>query len=399
MNVNQNLSVRIEVRRREMRDELARVISTLPGFEIMDPNAAGSCDLLIMEIGGDPDRDFEHIAMIQAAGNAREIFLTSANNDPQVLIMALRSGVKEFFTQPMNKQEVISALSKFVLRGQKGDGRNEPVREKRGKIIDILGAKGGVGATTIAVNLAGSLASLQGNPSVVLVDLSRLMGEVSLFLNIKPVFDWMQVAKNISRLDGTYLRSVLLKHPSGIHVLPSPTKLMDGQAPPPKVIEVLLGHLQQLFDLVVVDSGRPLDDLSKVVFKAADKVLLVATPSLPCIVNIKGLIDAFQSLGYPSSQHIEVVANRSNQKGGIPLQEVEQAIEKKISWHLPNDYRTANGAINSGKPLSVAAYGSELSGEIIAMASAIAALPTERSRPEKAWFSLFKRETQPEETR
>ncbi len=399
MNINQNVSVGIEARGREIRDEFKKIISTLPGFDITDPNAAGPCDVLILEIGSDPEKDFQHIADVQAAGSAREVFLTSANKDPQILIMALRSGAREFFTQPINTQEVASALSRFFLRRHKGDAKGGPVRARKGKIIDVMGTKGGVGTTTIAVNLAGSLAGLQGGPSVVIVDLSRLMGEVPLFLNIKPVFDWMQVAKNFSRLDGTYLKSVLLKHSSGIHVLPSPTKLIDGQAPPAKVIEVLLGHLQQLFDIVVVDGGRSIDDLSKVVLKAADKILLIATPSLPCIVNTRGLIDAFYGLGYPPSRNIEVVANRCNQKGGIALREVEQAIGRKISWHLPNDYRSANGAINSGRPLGVAACGSDLNEKLIALASAMAGNGDEEIKVgTKKRFSLFKRREQPKKS-
>jgi pilus assembly protein CpaE len=384
MDTSRNLSIRIETQEKKVRAELASIISALPGFEIIGPNGPDSCDLLILDIGDDPDTDFQRLATIRASGNGHELFLTSASTDPQILIRALRSGVKEFIPQPVNQQEVVNALLK--LKGRKGNVNSGPIQDKKGKIIDILGVKGGVGTTTIAVNLAGCLANLQGNPSVALIDLNLLLGEVPLFLNIKPVFDWMEVAKNISRLDATYLMSVLLKHSSGIHVLPSPARLLDEQTPSPKVIETLLKLMQQLFDFIIVDSGRSVDDISKVVLKAADRLVLVATPSLPCTVNLKRLLDAFQGLGFPPSQRVEIVANRSNQKTGVSLQEVEQTVGKKFSWHLPNDYRSASSAINNGEPLSVVARGSELSGKITAMALALAGKAEREVKAKRALF-------------
>ena len=90
-----------------------------------------------------------------------------------------------------------------------------------------MGSKGGVGTTTIAVNLATSLHELKGSPSVVLVDMNPLLGEIPLFLNIKASFDWGELVKNINRVDSTFLMSILAKHTSGIYVLPAATAL-DG---------------------------------------------------------------------------------------------------------------------------------------------------------------------------
>jgi pilus assembly protein CpaE len=332
-----------------------------------------------MEIGDDPEKEFQRVGAVQASGDALEVFLTSESCVPNILINAMRAGAREFFQQPINDQEVRRALAKFKGRTEKG--KPGPISEQNGKIIVVLGAKGGVGTTTVAVNLAANLVGLEGASSAVLMDLSPLLGEVPLFLNAKPVFDWMEIGKNVSRLDGTYLMSVLLKHSSGIHVLSSPATPLDGHVPQPGAVAVVLALLRKLFDFIVIDGGRCcFDDTSKVILKAADKVLLVANPTLPCIVNLGRLIDSFQTLGYSTDEGIEIVFNRSTQEAGISPAQAEEALSKKVSWLFPNDYRTAIAAINNGEPLTVVARGSELNTKIAQMAAAFAGKAAQKGK-------------------
>jgi pilus assembly protein CpaE len=202
-----------------------------------------------------------------------------------------------------------------------------------------------------------------------------------------PAFDWMEIVNNASRLDGTYLMSILSKHPSGFYVLPSPAKMIDGQTSIPSVIEALLRLMQQLFDFIIVDGGRCIDDISKVALKAADRLFLIGTPILPCIVNLKKLLHTFRTLGYPPEQSIDIVANRSNQASGISLKAVDQIIEQRVLWYLPDDYRHAVAAINSGEPLNVVAEGSELSKKIAAMALALTGKSEKKGK--RVFFGLL----------
>ncbi len=105
----------------------------------------------------------------------------------------------------------------------------------KGKVFTVFGAKGGVGTTTMAVNLATGMAQFKGNPSVALVDMNLLSGDVPLFLNMKSAFNWVEVARNISRLDATYLMSILQKHVSGVHVLPAPVMVGEETSMAPGV--------------------------------------------------------------------------------------------------------------------------------------------------------------------
>ena len=386
MNTSHHLTIKIETKEKRVADELVRIISSLQGFQIHDPGTPGPCDLLILEIGNDADREFQRVHAILASRSAKEVFLTSTSADQQILIKAMRAGVREFFPQPLNEEEVINAMAK--LKGSRSVEKSVEVPAKKGKIINVLGAKGGTGTTTVAVNLATGLASEAAGQSVALIDMNLIVGEVPLFLNIKPVFDWLEVAHNIARLDRTYLMSILLKHSSGVHVLPSPSKAMENSAPPAGVMQHLLKLMQEIFDFVVIDSGQAIDEISKIILKAADVNCIVAVPGLPCIVNSKRLLGAFRDLGYPREQNIEVIMNRFDQKSSITVAEAEKSLGKKIRWLVPNDYRCTMSAINSGEPLAVAATGTSVHRRIAAIALDLAG-KTEHRKEKKRLFGLM----------
>ncbi len=167
--------VKLDIKQEKVKVEFEEIVSSTDGFQIEKNSTPPSFDLLILEIGEDLKKEFQLITNIQDSGMAREIFLTSSRFDPDLLIQAIRAGAKEFFPQPIKKEEVRLALSKFRDRREKvGIGRE---KRKKGKIIDVIGSKGGVGNTTIAVNLAASLIESGGSPLVALIDMNLLFGE------------------------------------------------------------------------------------------------------------------------------------------------------------------------------------------------------------------------------
>jgi pilus assembly protein CpaE len=241
-----------------------------------------------------------------------------------------------------------------------------------------------VGTTTLAVNLATSLAELEGSPLVALIDMNLLFGEIPLFLDVKSVFNWGEVARNISRLDSTYLMSILSKHSSGVHVLPSPTGLDGVNVATPEIIEKLLGLMQNVFDFIVIDGGQSLDEISLKILEVSHTVLLVAILSLPCLTNIRRLLWMFQKLGYPQAENIKIIVSRYHKKSVISLKEAEETLNKKIFWLVPNDYSTTMSAINQGKTLSKVAQGAEVTKNLAELASAFS--EKEERKKEKAGF-------------
>jgi pilus assembly protein CpaE len=300
-------------------------------------------------LGDDTEKDFQVINSLIDVDAIGEVFYTSRHSDPAVLVQAMRTGAKEFFSQPIKEQDVRQALEKLRERRDKTRIK-KPV--KIGQIIELLGSKGGVGTTTVAVNLAVSLAEMKAAHSVALIDRNMLFGEVPLFLEIKPNYHWGEITKNISRLDSTFLMNILSKHSSGVYVLPSPASLNGHDPATPEIMEHLLSLMQRMFDFVVIDGGQSLDETSLKILQMSDIVLLVSILSLPCLSNTKKLLKSFHSLSYPSRERIKVIINRHLKSPEISVKDSEAAIDQKIFWTIPNDYRRTLSAINQGKPLS-----------------------------------------------
>jgi pilus assembly protein CpaE len=251
-----------------LAQRFAQVLLASGGFEIQpDSEERGPVDLWIVELGIDPAGDLEEVQARLAAGEAGEVFLTSGSIEPSVLMQAMRIGVKEFLPQPLDAGEIEKALSRFRKRKtEEGAARSR----KRGRVLTVFGSKGGVGTTTVAVNLAVSLTQGARKHSVALLDMNTLFGEIPLFLEMAPKFNWSEITKNIDRLDGTFLQNILSRHKSGLQVLPSPAYLNGHVRPTPEIMKRLIGLMRTIFDFVVVDAGQSTEETSLKVMELSD---------------------------------------------------------------------------------------------------------------------------------
>jgi pilus assembly protein CpaE len=368
---NRNKTVKLEIKNDKVRSQIAAVISSMEGFLAQRGDDPLPPDILVLEMGDDPAKDFEYLVRTKAAGGAQEFFLTAKSANPDVLIQALRLGVKEFFPQPLNEADVRAAFSRSVESGARpAQAASGP--QRKGQIVNVFGGKGGVGTTTIAVNLADCMARLDSPPAVALIDMNRLFGEVPLFLGMDHVFSWVDVSKNIARLDATYLSGILYRHRSGLRVLPSPDRMDDEFTVTPQIIETLLRFMRTMFDFIIIDSGQSVDDISKMILRLSDRVLLVSVLSLPCLINVKKILNTFRNLGYPPEPSVEVVVNRFERRSIISLKEAEESIGKKAFWIVPNDFQLSMNAVNQGKPLSLVDGNAEITKAIAEMAAAVA---------------------------
>ena len=302
-----------------------------------------------------------------------------------MLMQAIRMGVKEFFPQPIKRSDVEQALKRFKER----KAHAAPIiHQKSGTLISVFGSKGGVGTTTISVNLAMTLAEQENNPSVAILDMNTLFGEIPLFLEISPKYHWGEITKNMERLDDTFLMNVLSKHSSGVHVLPSPGYLNGHQAPTPDIMERLLGLMKRMFDYVIIDCGQSTDETALKTIQMSDEVLLISVLSLPCLANTNKLLRSFIDLGYVRKERIKVVMNRYMKKSEITLQDAKKGIGHDMFWIIPNDYGTTMSAINHGKPLSKIAPRSKIVKSFEEMTENM--FPKEKAEPKKKW-GIFNR--------
>lgn len=342
------ICTKIVVRNSGLRKKFEEIIASTEGYQVQSSDNKHRPDLLIFEVGTDTEKEFRVIESLLNSNSVGEVFLTSENTEQSVLLNAMRIGAKECFSQPLEKQEVRRALERFKTRRKKS-GHQENV--KSGQIIDVIGSKGGVGATTIAVNLAVSIAETKKAQSVALVDMNMLFGDIPIFLALKPNYHWGEITKDIARLDATFLMNILSKHSSGVHVLPSPSHLNGDRAVTPETIEHLLSLMQGMFDFVVIDGGQSLNKTSLRILEMSDDVLLVSLLSLPYLANTNKLLTSFANFQYLPKERIKIVINRYLKKSQVSLKDAEDAVNRKIFWTIPNDYKTTMSAINQGKAL------------------------------------------------
>jgi len=230
---------------------------------------------------------------------------------------------------------------------------------------------------------------MKGAHSVALIDRNMLFGEVPLFLEIKPSHHWGEITKNIERLDSTFLMNILSKHSSGVYVLPSPASLNGHDTATPQIMEHLLSLMQRMFDFVVIDGGQSLDETSLKMLEMSDTVLLVSILSLPCLSNTKKLLKLFYTLGYLPKERIKVVINRHLKNPEISVKDSEAAIDQKIFWTIPNDYRRTLSAINQGKPLSELASKAPITKSVRELAYTLSSRGEKKK--EKGWKFLKRR--------
>ena len=346
------LKVRLQIQDQVIRQEFTRIISAVEGFDVYSSGDAGIADLLILQLEDQPEEGIQQAHQAIRSGIVGNVFLTAKIVKQEILIEAMRAGVKEFFSQPLKTEDVKKALVRIREQHSAEGAVKGETAKKQGTIIDVIGSKGGIGTTTVAVNLATSLAGLDREKSVALIDMNLLFGEIPMFLGIDSVFDWVEVAKNVYRLDSTYLMGVMSLDRSGVHVLPAPAKTLDEFLVTPAVVETLLVQMKSMFDYIVIDSGQSLDVISKTIIRLSDTQVIVTLLSLPCLVNVKRLQDAFRKFGYPPDENVKILVNRYQKRSVISVEDTEKSLKKKIFWCIPNDFQATMSAINQGRPLS-----------------------------------------------
>jgi pilus assembly protein CpaE len=216
----------------------------------------------------------------------------------------------------------------------------------------FLGAKGGAGTTTVAVNCAVELARLSKRSSVV-VDLKSCLGEVALFLGVRPRVTVLDAIENQHRLDKEFLHELMSKHKSGLDILAGSEQFDRPNAQDAGGIEELLRVLARSYDHVVVDAGNSINAASVAALYAADTVFLVTNPDVPSIRNAQRLVERVRQLG-AGGERVKVLLNRVSDNLLIAPKQIETALGYGIHHSFPSDYRAVSTALNSGVPLTLA---------------------------------------------
>lgn len=366
-----NISIRLNLKNPKLKAQFEKILRLVSGFKVQEKQTKDRCDLMIFEMGDEIVKEFQLVKEMLRSREVGEVFFVSDHVDQNVLRNAIKAGAKELFSQPIADEEIIGALEKFKDRKVLAVTEDST---KIGKIINVIGSKGGVGVTTVAVNLAVSLVQKKSIPSVALIDMNLLFGDIPLFLDIEPKYNWSDITKNITRLDTTFLNSILSTDSSGVCVIPSPSYLSKQKLANPDIIERFLNAINKRFDYIVIDGGQSLDNISLKILEMSDTVLLITVLNLSCLTNTHKLLKTFSDLGFPSEKNIKIIANRSLKTSDIAIKDAETSIEKEVFWTIPDDYKTTVMALNKGKALAQFAPRKEITKNFIKLAVELSSL-------------------------
>src|SRR5579864_8308427 len=293
------------------------------------------------------------------------VFAVSSNTEPERIVAAMRVGCAEYLLKPLQNDRVLDALARVDAK-QKDRAR----AKVHGKVITVIGAKGGTGVTTLALHLALDLTG-NNQRKCLLVDQHSALGDASLYLGVgRHQYSFYELANNTDRLDQELLQGFLLKHSSGLHLLDSPETVDVVRQASPSAVERTLSFLSEIYQFVVVDCPPGLTDVTMACIAQSDLIVIVLTAELPAIRNAVRYIEHLEKLGL-SSGKIQIVLNRHSKKGPLDDDRIEKALGRKISLRVPNAYNDVIRAINAGAPIvsGKSDFGASVQGWAKALAS------------------------------
>lgn len=276
------------------------------------------------------------------------IFVTSTDRDGALILQAMRAGAHEFLSDPVQLDELLPAIDRArqVRGAQTGNDSTESL------VVAVAGAVGGVGTTTLAVNLGVTLAS-RPNSRVALLDLDLVLGDADVCLDLVHSYTLYDLTSNIERLDFTLLKRSLVQHGSGLWFLPHPVHPGESANVDPAALKRLVNLLRATFTHVVLDLSKGFRDTDLTALQAADVVLMVGQLDVSCLRNLARLMKTLDMLG-SAGERSRLVLNRIGTRDlDITVEQAEKAVGRKAIAQIPNDWSNQVAARANGIPISI----------------------------------------------
>lgn len=371
---------------RKQIGELAEVVGVeadpnrgLATIEEHGPNIA------LLFLDHDPPRVLD-LARQAAGVNGCVPIVVSRSKNPDSILVAMRAGARDFAFLDDSSNDVRRAILDLgVALAETGSGGG-----RRGKIITVFSAKGGSGATIVASNLAGALrkqGSSDEEARVVLLDFNLEMGDVLVFLDMASRYNFHELLANMHRLDADLLYGSLAAHSSGLRVVSQTDHLEEGRDLSADDAARILAFLRQHFDFIVIDGVRDFRELGLLALDKADTILLVMTQDIPALKNANRCLRIFKRLGY-TDDRVKLVLNRYRRVGQLTPDSIGDALGRKVSITIANDFPEVIRSVNEGKLLIDAAPSSSVAKDIVDLASMIHAPAAPKK---KGLFALWGR--------
>lgn len=322
-------------------------------------------DLLFLDLPDDGAETLEVVYRLRRELPSTGLVLVSDQASPQLILSAMRAGAHEFLTLPLQKSEFDSALER--LKGMFGQRRST----EGGRVFAVYPTKGGVGASSLATNLA---VALQGMPDskTVLVDFNLQVGDLALLLDIQAQHSFAHSIGD-GTIDRVKLRSMLTRHPSGLHLLTMADRPEESNFVQRDHISELVKLLRSLFDNVVVDLGRHIDERTIELLDHSDLVLLMTSLDVPTIRNTRSYLELFRRLEIPA-ERVQLIVNRAQENKRVSSRDLVRTVGREVLYAIPNDYAATSAAVDSGNPVVLNAPGSKLAGAYRGLAKLVTTL-------------------------
>ncbi|MGI9591719.1 MAG: AAA family ATPase [Myxococcota bacterium] len=317
-----------------------------PGLLATDPSEllelAGSqrLDAVVADLGlEDPAAVLELLDKLPTPRPA--LVVIGPRDESGVILRAMRMGVREYFETRPTESDLRVVLERIAAeRAPESDAPARPAR-----VVAVMGAKGGVGATVVACQLAASLKA-QG-ASVAVVDLNLPLGDVALHFDIQPSYSLANIAREDDKLDSTYLRTLLQGPPDGVQILPAPTHAEEAELVRGSHVERVLQLLRGEFEWVIVDVARDWGERTVRALDLADQILLVTLLDVPTLNHTREHIDLLARLGHTGNR-VRLLANRHGAGDSVLDKDLAEFLDRPADFRVPNDYHTTVSALNRG---------------------------------------------------
>jgi pilus assembly protein CpaE len=352
-------------------------LAPVPGSELqaLAHPSAKQPDVVVIDI-----RDQSHLPaalpLLKRHHPATGVVIVASRLDPNLLLEAMRSGVNEFVSEPVSPADVDAAIARVISQ------RPAP-QAASGEAFAFIGAKGGVGTTTVAVNVATALAQLKRD-STLFVDLHVANGDAAVFLGAEPRFSIIDALENTHRLDEAFLRGLVVKTKPGVDLLASSDRVTSAPIDVRRV-GTLIEFAARYYRYVVLDVPRT-DSAILDALELANRVVVVTNQELATVRSASRMASALrQRYG---KDKLTIVMSRSDHLAEIGHEDVERAVGAKVRHSFPSDYRRALQALNKGRPITLENH-NELSSSFLAFARTLANIEKPVQTKSTTRFGLF----------
>jgi pilus assembly protein CpaE len=296
-------------------------------------------DGVYVDVGTDPS------AVLDVLEDLREprpmILLGGPMQDSEVLLRGVRLGIQEFFVDHQLSDRIVPLLERIRSHSLPGSGQPASCR-----VLTVIGAKGGVGTTLVACELAANLQRLGERVGV--IDLNLHLGDVAMHFDLTPDFSLVDMAKKGAGLDVTFIRTIGASHSTGVSVIASPPHLEDVGMIAPADVERVIEMMRSEFTRLVLDISRPWSDVSVRAISNSDQILIVTTLDVPSLSHTRQHLELLERLGFPEEQ-IRLVVNRHDSQDALGRREVKEFLGRPPDALIPNDEIVAQRSVNQGK--------------------------------------------------